>query len=208
MHELESRGETVDQKPFVIRGHHLFYFAWLLNEHDATPQRLAGRMISWAESSSGYILDVPASQRKQKEQEEKEYEEDVLGVDLVHANEFKRHLIQTFGDFLRLPDNYPAEIVEEVPDIICAGCAVGRHCRTIEGAKETRYLDALLSRVDGINYLRRLRGEDQLPELVIQKRTIFAVAAPNKRKIETTLGVVKSVLTRKPNEKNILFCSF
>lgn len=164
-------------------------------------------MISWTKSSLGYILNSPASQRKQKEQEEKEYEEDVLGVDLKHANEFERHLIQTFEDFLRLPDNHPAEIVE-VPDIICTGCAVGRHCRTVVGAEETKYLDAFLRRVDGINYLMRLRGEDQLPELVIQKQTISAVAAPNKRKIETTLGVVKSVLTRKPNEKNILFRSF
>lgn len=203
MFESEPKRESLDQKPFVIRGHHLPHFALLVNrwQYGDTPQRLARRMRVDVERSC-YPNDNDVRQEKEG------YAQDVLGVGLGQADRFEKHLTRTFEEFLRLPDNHPAEIVEEVPDIICAGCAVGKHCRTVGGTEETRYLDVFLSRVDGINYLRRLRGEDQLPELVIQKQTIFAVAAPNKREIETTLGLVKRVLTRKPNEKNILFRSF
>ena len=207
MYEFEPKRENVDQKPFIIRAHHFFYFAWLVNQYDVTPQKLAKRMISWTKSSLGYILASPASQRKQKEQEEKEYEEDVLGVDLEHADENEKHLIRTFEDFLGLPDNYPSEIVEGIPDIICAGCAVGKHCRTFQG--ENTDMDEFLRRVSGINHINRLRGSELLPELAIQKQILFFDAEPlSVRKISTTLGTVKKVLTRKPNEESTIFRRF
>lgn len=207
MLESEPRGEILGQKPFVIRGHHLPYFASLVNkwQYGDTPQRLARHVTSDVGSSNNYYNDAA-----RKEQEK--YAQDVLGVGLGQADRFEEHLMQIFEEFLRLPDNHPAEIVEEVPDIICAGCAIGEHCypnrldiATTLVTADTGFTDEFLRRVDGINWLSRLRGKDQLLKLTIQKQALFPDAELNARKISTTLGVVKKVLTREANQKSTLF---
>lgn len=217
MSELEppvTNKELTDQKPFVIRGHHLPYFASLVNrwQYGDTPQRLARHVISDTGSPGNYYNDAESRQRRKKQEE---YAQDVLGVGLEQADRFEKHLARTFEHFLHLPDNCPTEIVEEIPDIICAGCAIGKHCypsrldiipTLVTG--DTECIDAFLRRVGGIIWLSKLRGENQLPELTIQKQALFSDAEPNVRKINTTLGVVKKVLTRQPNEKDILFRLF
>lgn len=202
-------GEVIEPKPFVIRGHHLIQFAVLINKHGVTPQGLAKGIRSITERP---LRDYSVTTTVTRQKAEKSYMQDVLGKGLRYARKYEEHLTQTFNEFLRLPDNHPAKIVEEIPDIICVGCAVGKHCYPSRldiaptlVTEDTRYVDEFLRRVDGINWLSKLRGEDQLPELAIQKQTIFPDAEPNARKINTTLGVVKEVLTRKPNEKSIFF---
>ncbi len=212
--------ENANRKPFVIRGHHLPYFAMLVNNRYGDtyeilnlPQSLAKHIRSGIERSLDEVRYYPNDTLTI--QREEEYVQDVLGKGLEQANQFENHLVRTFEAFLRLPDNHPTEIVEGVPDIICAGCTIGKHCypnrlditHTLV-TDDTKLTDEFLSRVEGINWLSRLRRENQLPELTIQKQALFPDAEPNVRRISTTLGVVKKVLKREPNEKSTLFRLF
>lgn len=200
MVEVEPRRELADQKPFVIRGHHLLFFAMLVNKHikGGTPQMLARRIRREVERAFDEVRYYPKDNDVRQEKEE--YAQDVLGRDLEQADKFEEHLVRTFGEFLRLPDNHPAEIVEEVPDIICAGCAVGEHCHRRLGftpsarEEDRRFIDAFLERVSNINRLSGRTGRYQLPEPTIREQALFSDAEPNVRKISTILGVVKRAL--------------
>ena len=183
--------ENANRKPFVIRGHHLMYFAWLVNKS------LKGSLY---ESQSLPPILAKLIRRSAKSATE-EYEEDTFGVTLEQADKSEKHLVQTFGEFLRLPDNHPVEIVEEMLDIICSGCAVGKHCRnrsimTSNGkGRDTRDIDAFFRRLNYIKSRSGLAGKDQLPKPVIQEQTLCFDTEPlSVRRISTTLGVVKRVL--------------
>lgn len=179
----ESRPEFVDGKPFIIRGHHLRYYAILINRRYLSPPVMAAFLIL---SIGPPVLEIKQSRR--------EYVKDVLGSSLKQTYRFGRNSSRAFREFLRLPDNYPVEIVEGVPDAICAGCAAGEHCRRLIQFKKNAIVD------DGVNMDKLVKNLDllNLPKPTISlEEASFSDADPQQvRRLRTTIGVVKMVLKK------------
>lgn len=187
--------EVVDQKPFVIRGHHLVNYAGSINGWHLSPGIIATL-------ATLLILEMrmPALEIKNPNhsigQSRRKYAEDVIGTSLMQLFRFRKNYSQAFSQFLRLADDYPAEIVEGIPDIICNGCAIGEHCRRLTGfsggkaynslESDRKYTEKLIETLDNLN----------LPKPTItQEQAYFSDAEPQEvRRIKTTIGVIKQVL--------------
>lgn len=191
--------EVVDQKPFVIRGHHLKKFASLVKGPwgmAMTPQIMARGAKLMMEMLNSVSTLTPDGYY-QIHQGYLEYSQDVVGTTEESANRFEEHIKGTFERFVSLPDDYPTELTEDVPDAMCEACTGGEHCRSLtfvnkiygEGyaiIRDSQYLDHFLKIIDLLN----------LPEPVINyEQAHFSDAEPEQvRRVKTTLGVVKKVL--------------
>ena len=201
--------EFIDQKPFVIRGHHLTYFITLLRDlpfgkysvqKQANPAESAksqrdfiesfrsGRAHTYIEGTEGRTYDLV--------QKWMEYGQDILGSSKESADKYEERITETFERFVSLPDDYPAEITEQIPDAMCEACAVGEHCRSRNflsmmpeedmNTKDPEDLDEFLKNIKLLN----------LPEPVISyEQAYFSDAEPQRvRRIKTTMGLVRKVL--------------
>ena len=179
----EARTEIPDQKPFVIRSHHLGNYASLLNNRYLSPKIIATLVALEIRMSAS------ESQSKCK------YAEDVIGTSLMQFFRFRKNYSNALSQFLRLPDNHPVEIVEGIPDIIRSGCAIGEHCRG-----EVNSVDS--EKADTDVFLENLHILNLQKPVIVEKQVFFSDAEPQKaRQIKTTTGTVKKVLRK----KNILF---
>ncbi len=184
----ESRAEIIDQKPFVIRGHHLRYYTLLVM--GTSPSELAGTIRRSTENPS---LEV-------------QYVDDVLGPGGNQADRFEENLRTTFKTFLDLPDSCLAEIVEGIPDTICGGCAIGEHCRKLfdndqvgkrRFEKDGRIIDSVLEDLGILN----------LPKPIISReKAHFSDTKPHQvRRLKTTVGAIKKIFKHEPSRDLYLF---
>ena len=192
----ESRAEIIDQKPFVIRGHHLINFH-LVQLY--SPERVAAHERNKYTTLWRRLEEIPwwrslkSSPDTPFVQKQMDYIQDVLGLSLESADEFEKRSIRIYETFLALPDDHPAEIVEGIPDALCETCAVGKHCRLLRIVpwnnaikSDSACLDEFLKNINLLN----------LPESVISyEQAYFSDAEPQRvRRIKTTMGLVRKVL--------------
>lgn len=197
--------EFADQKPFVIRAHHLRNYASLINDDLLSPEILAmGERGSLELEVEFYITRMAELDGQLREEALKKimYCLDVIGNSPESADRHEERIRAVYEKFVSLPDDYPAELTEEVPDAICETCALGIHCRTgtfvsrLSGddprIKESQYLDEFLQIIKRLN----------LPKPVISYEIArFPNANPEQvRRIKTTLGTVKKVLKEGKSE--------
>lgn len=182
MTELGLRSENVEQKPFVIRGHHLELYsriAW----RNRVPSGLAELTIKEWEDTQRLM---------QKSNGKATYLKDVLGSSIHEARRFKGNKKEAYEGFLQLSNDHPIEIVEGVPDNICYGCAIGKHCRTASQFGGDRlYVNKF------INYLNK----HGLPKPAIVFENILFVDTKKSRqtrRVKTTVGVVKKYIAEGP----------
>ncbi|MDO8621414.1 MAG: hypothetical protein Q7R31_04020 [Candidatus Levybacteria bacterium] len=184
-------GEVDGSKPFVIRGHHLKDFAFLIRaenpvEYAAEHARYTRfRVENYFYLAIGNSPDIEPLDvfRNLK------YFHELFGFSTEDADRVEKYNRQTDEQFLNLPDNHPAEIVEGIPDILCEGCARGiaNHCRKSDILSgDGAFLDAFLENLDELN----------LPKPTItQEPAKFSDGEPQRaRRIKTTIGAVKKIL--------------
>lgn len=195
----KENAELTDQKPFIIRGHHLISFYLLKN---STPERQAGGA---RRAFAGLWRTAKENPNDPKAQRHIEYVQDLLGLSLESADEFENRTRRVFETFLMLPDNHPAEIVEGIPDEMCNACAIGEHCKRLTNnplgkgkvinmlERDRRYSEKFIRILNNLN----------LPKPTIaQEQVYFSDAEPHEvRRIQTTIDIVKHVL----REKNLSF---
>lgn len=184
--------EIVDRKPFVIRGHHLRIFRDLIMQHyyrSESPADFAKRTrLSHAEELKSLIAVKPNDP-------EIEYYHDLLGQTTESADQYEKYNKEIFERFLHLPSDYPVKIVEGMPDVLCAGCTVGQHCRKLiqKGGGNFLAYDGLRLNLflDDLNQLG-------LPKPTItQEPVFFSDAQPQQaRHIKTTAETVKKILKK------------
>lgn len=192
MSELEPPREFNNQKPFVIRAHHLDKFMQLLQRSDrwnsypvSSPKVVAEQIESSAESNrTRYCPSI------------EDYYIDVLGTSSQTARRNTEQCQKIFETFLFLPENHPAEITEGIRDDICNACIIGEHCQMKfpdgKGYKWDRlYVNAFLK---AINYTHSRK-----PSIAKEKVFFLDAKKPEEvRIVRTTVGTVKNVLTTKP----------
>lgn len=186
MIEFETRSETsLDQKPFVIRGHHLEDY------QQATMSRDVSRL---AKIMKNNILLLWQQSRYNIQSRSVKYAIDVIGS-WHQADKFEEQYKIALKTFLQLPGNYPTEITEGIPDKICEGCVIGKHCRRLFTDEyvsksifknDEEYIETFL---EGLNSLN-------LPKPVIAYgQAYFSDAEPQEaRRVRTTADVVRKVL--------------
>ena len=204
----ESRAEMVDQKPFVIRGHHLTSYIILLRDlpfgeysvkKQANPAEEAksrrdfienfrsGRAHSFIEGPEGTYDLV---------QELVKYGQDILGSSKESAENFEIQTKQILEAFLSLPENYPADIVEGIPDIICGTCVIGKHCHLYRSDLKISQDHALKGDGEGLDSFLNTLQDLHLPQpTTVSQEAHFSDAEPQiVRRIKTTMGIVRKVL--------------
>ena len=141
-----------------------------------------------------------------KHKERVEYAQDVLGLSPEDADKFQQHTRQAYETFLALPDNHPAEIVEGIPDILCEGCAIGKHCRrllnelghkphSLTGDGEGIWAFLLILKI--LNSQRE-DEEELLQPTISYEQAHFSDAEPQQvRRVKTTIGTIRRVLIGK-----------
>ena len=178
--------ENEDQDELlVIRGHHLknlknFYLEYL--KGSTSPRDFAVKTTSSLPSCG------------------EQYTKDVLGSTTEERTQFEKHLEGVYSKFANLPGYQPVELVEGLPDDICRGCAVGRHCRDInDGHVENRGILVDRAAIDNFLFdakgasLKYKRGIDIVTEF---NTAIFPDAPPQQvRGIKTSLGSVRIIMT-------------
>ena len=200
--------EFIDQKPFVIRGHHLTYFITLLRDlpfeeyfvvKQANPAEQAksrrnilesfrsGRAHSFIEGPEGTYDLV---------QELVKYGQDILGSSKESAENFEIQTEQIFEAFLSLPENYPADIVEGIPDIICGTCVIGKHCHLYHYDLKISQDDAVKGDGEDLDSFLNTLQDLHLPQpTIVSQEAHFSDAEPQiVRRIKTTMGIVRKVL--------------
>lgn len=194
MTEAESRTEFINGEPFVIRGHHLpFYTNIVMGKR---PSREARKLRFFIERDWRKALraggDIDSKSIK--------YRKDVLGTTLEQADNFEKNMRRSYQIFLNLPDDYPAIIEEGIPDAICAGCAIGEHCRKrfnndyhngiTTFLKDVKYVTSFLQRLNRLNL--------PTPNITLES-AFFSDAIPQEvRRATTTIGTIKRVLEEGP----------
>lgn len=178
MTEAEPRRELIDQKPFVIRGHHLENFRDLTEPSFISAAEKARR-------DRQFLINVFLPRNA-------EYAQDILGLSTEDGNRYEEQLRKTYETFLALPDNYPVEIAEGIPDAICEACVIGKHCRNL-GAEEDNFIQEDGTHLD--ESLKNLGVLKLQKPTIAQKQAFFFDAKPQQvRYVRTTIGVVKKVL--------------
>lgn len=187
----KDNGEVNAPKPFVIRGHHLKDFVYLIRaenpteyaaEHARHMRFLLENYFYLAIGNSSNVEPIGVFRYL-------EYFHDIFGLSTEDADRVESYNRQTDQEFLNLPDNHPAEIVEGIPDIICEGCAngIGKHCYKSDTLSEDGvFLDAFLKTSDALNLSK---------PTITQEPAYFSDAQPQQaRRIKTTIGVIKKIL--------------
>jgi hypothetical protein len=171
--------------PVVLRGHHLqhinsfyYYYYWYGRKKETLVQfteRLVESVIA-AYSEPTYALDV-------------------LGRTPEEAERFRHQAEETIKRFVELPDDHSLELVEGVPDDICAGCAIGNHCRLLN---ET---GAGMNNITGDRkwvdwFVAYSNAYSDNVEISIQEETAdFSDSEPQTvRRIRTTVGAIRNVM--------------
>lgn len=178
-----------DQKPFVIRGHHLSEFVCFVKD-TVTPQKKAKNMRAGIErlkniSSPSNFGYTPCERKRNLE-----YTQDVIGTTAESADRYEKNIRDVFERFVSLPDDHSVELTEEMPDDMCKACVVGQHCHKVTFPTK-KGIDSW--NID--NFLRDIRPLN-LPKPVIVKEQIHLTNSKpvRVRRVRTTLGTVKKVL--------------
>lgn len=200
----QESGAYVGQSPFVIRSHHLGHYADLVDRPDNW------RCIGQKAKSPKVVAENIRSSVK-KEHDEK-YIKDVLGVSEDSSGIFVNSVEMVFERFKALPDDYPAEVVEELSDEICKVCIVGEHCKTsppkeipsdlslLEKIGESIYQTFILPRGQDqscLDYFIKKTKKLELPKPTIAKEKVIYIDTKKTRVVrraKTTMGILKKVL--------------
>ena len=192
---IATKEMFIDQKPFVIRGHHLMQYISLLKDtlspaEHAREDRKTLKEIQALDPKlvmrSGNIVEAEHWIKHGK---------DVVGLSVNDANTYENNIRTIFEKFLSLPDDHPAEITEGLPDAICSACINGEHCRLLRSPinnedvgirGDGKYLDAFMETLQNFH----------LPQpAIIFEEAHFSDAEPQKvRTIKTTMGTVRKAL--------------
>lgn len=183
-HSITPSGEAVTPAPLVLRGHHLelihdFYYPFVWGRKRTTTQ--------FAEHVAEVVADS---------YDDPSYAVDVLGRTSKEARRFKRQTAAVVRRFIELPDEYPLELVEGVPDDICAGCAVGEHCRKLYqgGHDNPDIIDEDRKWISWfVNY--SYYYSDNVRVSVEQETAYFSDAEPQEvRRIKTKVGAIRNAM--------------
>lgn len=115
-----------EHEPFPIRSHHLINYVQLtsaVNTKESAERTTAATNHIREQVQS--LLDRQANGNDR----DQEYSTDILGTQDGGA-QFSTGLLKNYQQFLALPDDYPVLIQSNMPDGICASCAIGKHCAT------------------------------------------------------------------------------
>lgn len=186
----EPTGDT--RKPYVIRGHHLHYFA----DIDAhTPEGKAARTTDSMVESQNILLAQPDTHS----QFGPWYYADTIGTtEQTHAL-FAKKLETNFHEFQELPDDFPLELRPAAKDAICNSCDIGDHCairkfplRTTGTVEyDTSHISVFVHEAIRLGYRDDLR--------LIQGEAKFTNAPPETAEgIRMTAGTFKTVLAESP----------
>lgn len=177
-----SPDERVSPTPLVLRGHHLnIIYTYYARKGKRTPTQFLGQ---FSEQVVKKVSDL--SVRDQP------YTLDVLGESPDETRRFKKQVETVIRRFIELPDDYPLELVEGIPDDICAGCAIGEHCRKLYLAKGST--NAIEEDRDWIHYfVDESHYPDSNVAVSVQRETAyFSDAEPQQvRRIRTTVGTMR-----------------
>lgn len=199
--------KIVGQKPFVIRGHHLLNYINLLRDSYAKkidPAEMAKEIREHMEvlrsTPSVKVFDFSAPKSEWKKDFTKQYSEyaqDNIGSSTEDADTFEAQNRKLFEEFLSLSENYPADIVEEIPDNICNTCIIGKHCRQLNSSfpgtddddktiMDGKYIDV---------FLEALRDICLPQPIIVFEEAYFSDAKPQQvRRVKTTMEVVRKIL--------------
>lgn len=195
--------EAVDQRPpFTIRAHHLYWYLELVKED---PHQK--RVFSPAETARSLRNFAQALLEYPDESLIAYYtavSHDLIGTSVEDANRYEENNKKIFEQFISLPDDYPAEITDMVPDHMCKACINGKQCESFNfdnfpkeeaiESKDPPMLDAFLKDLNDLN----------LPEPpVTQKPAHFSDGEAHElqaRVAKTTIGIVKKVLKEGKSE--------
>lgn len=109
------------RKPYVIRGHHLHYFADVDEEspegkaHEIVESMALGQERVTANPDL-YSVFAPW------------YFADAIGTTNQTQDIFTKKLETAFHEFTELPDEFPVELRPAAKDAICNSCDIGDHC--------------------------------------------------------------------------------
>lgn len=204
----KENGEHVDQIPFVIRGHHLGNYITLIKDNFPyrkgvpTPAEEARDMRRFMEAlpSAFTVLEKPDGSLEFRVPGFQEYSQDVIGTSAESADTYEERIRETFERFMSLPDDYPAEIVEGIPDIICSACAIGKHCKKLTtGLAEDEFVNNLeADRMYTEKFIETLDNLNLPKPTITQEQAYFSDAEPQQaRRVKTTIGTVRRVLRGK-----------
>lgn len=183
--------EVIDQRPpFVIRAHHLRHYRLIVMGND--PSWLAkGTRIRIENAWKAALLTENGANSKPAK-----YGEDVLGNE-NQADIFETKSRLAYEKLLHLPDDYPAEIVEGIPDVLCNACASGKHCRKLFN---NEYHEGESTFDKDVKYMDLFLGLLNLPKPNIVKEPASFLDAPPQRvrRLTTTIGTIKKVMRETP----------
>lgn len=189
MSEIESRRENSNQDPLVFRAHHLKLIRPLL---------VGGYGFDGIASPTQLAKSIRIDTQKAPQTD---YVQDVLGPSSETAYGYETNATRVFETLLSLPKDYPVDLVEGIPDIICKGCVIGDHCRqrypypltfnTDQLESDGWSLDAFIETVNSLN----------LPKPTITTEQVcFSDAKPQEaRRLKTTIDVIERVLVSTTN---------
>ncbi len=171
---IAPSAEVITPTPLIIRGHHLanLYTYYYLNKGSTD----AGIIADHAQKFVQELLNTPKSQA---------YVRDVLGSTPEQNQRFAKQYEEVIKRFMTLPDNYPLELVEDIPDDICAGCAIGKHCRELGDitTPDRGFIDMLLKYTDPEKSAITMQTE----------MAYFSNAAPKEvRRFKTEAGSIRT----------------
>ena|SRR3989344_2523801 len=189
----EEKGEIVDRKPFIIRGHHLRDYANLINKWYLSPEIVAALLVLEIRMLASEIKNPkdPRGQSKRK------YAEDVIGTSLKQSFRFGKNYSQALSQFLRLADDHPIEIVEGIPDNMCGACIIAEHCKRLtHDLGEGRATNALEGdRWYTEKFIATLDNFSLPKPTIAYEQAHFSDSGPQQaRRIRTTIGIVRQVL--------------
>lgn len=169
--------ENQDRPPFLIRAHHIVNFYHLLND---------GKSAS--ELAENNIESIKKEGKRLEDKEKQLYVVDVLGDTAEQIDKFRRFQIEFFGEFLRLPPDYPVKIAEDQKDRICEGCAIGEHCTKRDKNKMFSVSGDAICIFSFKELARKLNLEDDVK--VISEIATYSDA--KSRKVESILTTVQT----------------
>lgn len=187
MTENPNRKEAgADRDPFIIRGHHAKFIARMLKSA-STPEMMGRHMRISAENATPLV-----GQRIN-------YTEDVLGNTIEQANAYELAVTSFFRTFLELPPDHPVKLVADQKDGICEGCAVGKHCETLNvfGFADEGYINAFV----------RVASKMGLKEDIatVEETATYLNAEPNQvESVLTTAVTAQKVLADKRFRRSII----
>ncbi len=167
--------------PFVIRGHHLNWFAYAVKSKKPAHE-LANTLIN--------VIDKDKSAK---------YISDVLGETTRTREQYAERITDVFSGFMNLENDNPVHLVISKPDGICGSCITGAHCheprrgvtgnmRTDLGAiNEFNILESMLTFARQLPLADDLPvymdGDQQLETTAIRTRVVLAQWGPREEKV-------------------------